>query len=129
MAWYLLKLPFVRTNTSYVKVDTKPYATRTALVKNRRTYQNLRDNTNEIKSVKIRDEFDNFRKFKQSQIETIENLLDGSYLCDNLTRFGIRPPEYLSINKVMDYMKWFTFTSCSGALETLNSDLQLSSIQ
>ena len=108
IVWYLLKNNFVWTNVSHVTVDTNPFDTRSAIIKFKNS-NNLLDDSGQIKTITIRDNLPEWRRFTSHQIEHIENSVKGNYAADNLTRFNVRAPEYRSIDSVENYLRWIYF--------------------
>ena len=105
--WFMLDLPYVRTNTSSVYVNTAPFQNRSGILKNKSIYKSLIDADENIVTVKKREELDSWRQFSEFQKHHIESLIKGKFCCDNIQRFSIRPPEFRSVDLIKNYFKWF----------------------
>ena len=125
IVWYTLGLPFTRTNVSYVFVNTDPYDIRTASRANQKVYAHLLEGEN-IRSITARANFEPWRQFTLHQRQTIENVINSPYLCDKVTSFGIRPPEFITINTLRKYFQWFEVGSGSKSLRHLSEHVDSS---
>ena len=127
--WFMLNLPYVRTNTKSVFVTTQPYGSRTGILKNSQAYKSLLDEEENIKTVKCREQLESWRKFSDFQRQHIESLIKGKYCCDDIQGFSIRPPEYVSVDLIKNYYKWFVIDDKISAKDLkVNNDLENSSI-
>ena len=124
IVWYILNLPYVYTNVTYETVSTKPYSARSGLMSYGVNKKSQINENNTIKSIQSRIELTTERRFTEHQCLHIENCINGNYVCDEVTRFSIRPPEYLSVDKLKNYVRWFEWKCSDCSKKKCNKILE-----
>ncbi len=120
----LLGYPQVNTNIKFIHIPTTPLAERAAVTKySDYSKQNYLSNCNDIddfdakdivpqyyiRNIKLKYDLPLWRQYTDYETLLLKDQMFSNLSIDNVTYFGMRPPELRFVRSIKLYFKWFSF--------------------
>lgn len=120
--WFVHGFDYVVHDRDITHVCTLPPEYRPGHVKRQR--RNAHDpgegGGGDPEPVRLRIALPAWRQFTHSQALEISGYERGNYKMDNTRSFSVRPPELLCVDKLEDYLRFFSFHTSGGRYEVHN---------